>query len=84
VDAPLTRRFIQTILDSEQIRLDGYTSQEVILGGRISFQQSENPLTDLIDGLTRFHIHISPPPPARVVEGIFEFDPYYLNVLFGV
>ena len=82
VDSPLTRRFIGTILDSEQIRLDGYTAQEKILGGRISFDRSENPLTDLIDGIARFHIHITPPPPARVIEGIFEFDPYYLETLF--
>ena len=82
VDGPLTRRFITSILDSEQIRLDGYTAQEKILGGRISFTRTENPVTDLIDGVTRFHLHITPPPPARVIEGIFEFDPYYLNTLF--
>ncbi|MDL2279070.1 phage tail sheath family protein [Desulfovibrio sp. OttesenSCG-928-G11] len=82
VDSPLTRRFIRTILDSEQIRLDGYTAQEVILGGRISFDSTENPVTDLIDGLARFHIHITPPPPARVIEGIFEFDPFYVETLF--
>ena len=82
VDSPLTRRFIRTILDSEQIRLDGYTAQEKILGGRISFLSSENPLTDLIDGIARFHIHLTPPPPARVIEGVFEFDPYYLETLF--
>lgn len=83
VDSPMTRRFVQTILDSEQIKLDGYTAQEVILGGRIAFQESENPVTDLIDGLMRFHIWITPPPPARVIEGIFEFDPYYVETLFG-
>lgn len=83
VDAPLTRRLITTFLKSEQLRLDGLTAREVINGGRISFLESENPVTDLMDGLLRFHLWISPPPPARAIEGIFEFDPTYLQTLFG-
>ncbi|MDE7065593.1 MAG: phage tail sheath protein, partial [Desulfovibrionaceae bacterium] len=83
VDAPLTRRLITTFLKSEQLRLDGLTAREVINGGRISFLEPENPLTDLMDGLLRFHLWICPPPPARAVEGVFEFDPTYLQTLFG-
>lgn len=83
VDAPLTRRFIQTILKSEQIRLDGYTAREILLGGSISFDETENPLTDLIDGIVRFHIRFTPPPPARDIEAAFEFDVDNLSVLFS-
>ena len=83
VDAPLTRRLITTFLKSEQLRLDGLTAREVINGGRISFLEDENPVTDLMDGLLRFHLWICPPPPARAIEGIFEFDPTYLQTLFG-
>lgn len=83
VDSPLTRRLINTFIKSEQIRLDGYTAQEVINGGRITYIEDENPLTDLIDGLLRFHLYIAPPVPARAVEGIFEFDPHYLSNLMG-
>ncbi|MDR2891597.1 MAG: phage tail sheath family protein [Deltaproteobacteria bacterium] len=83
VDSPITRRLIQTILDSEQHRLDGFTAQEVILGGRIAFQDFENPTVDIMDGLMRFHLWITPPPPARAIYGIFEFDPNYISTLFG-
>lgn len=83
VDEPLTRRLIQTFLKSEQIKLDGFTSREIILGGKISFDESENPVTDLIDGVLRFHFRITPPPAARDVEGIFEFDPDNLKALFN-
>lgn len=83
VDAPITQRLLTTILKSEQIRLDGLTSREVINGGRISFLEKENATTDLMDGLLRFHLWICPPPPARAIEGIFEFDPTYLQSLFG-
>ena len=83
VDGPITKRFIKRILKSEQIRLDGFTSRGIINGGRISYQSDENPLTDVMDGLLRFHIWLSPPPPARSIEGFFEFDPTYLEALFG-
>lgn len=83
VDSPMTRRFIQTILKSEQIRLDGYTSREIILGGSISFDESANPLTDLIDGICRFSLRITPPPAARSIEAAFEFDTENLSVLFS-
>lgn len=83
VDGPITKRFIERILKSEQIRLDGFTSRGIINGGRISYLADENPLTDIMDGLLRFHLWLSPPPPARSIEGIFEFDPTYLEALFG-
>lgn len=83
VDEPMTRRFIQTILRSENIKLEGYTSREIILGGRITFVENENAVTDLIDGIVRFHLYITPPPAAREIDCSFEFDTDYLSVLFS-
>lgn len=83
VDEPLTRRLVQTFLKSEQIKLDGFTAREIILGGSISFEEKENPVTDLIDGIMRFHLRITPPPAARDIEAVFEFDTDNLKALFG-
>ena len=83
VDAPMTKRLIKTIMSSAQLDLDGFTSREVILGGRISFLEDENPVTDLLNGLLRFHIYIMPPIPAEAIEGTFELDPEYLQELFS-
>ena len=83
VDEPLTRRLVQTFLKSEQIKLDGYAVREIILGGSMTFNESENPVTDLIDGIMRFRLRITPPVPARDIEAIYEFDPDALNALFG-
>ena len=83
VDDPLNRRHIQTILKSEQVRLDGYKAREIILGGSISFEEPDNPTTDLIDGVTRFHLRITPPSGNREIDGIFEFDTDNLSVLFS-
>ena len=83
VDEPLGRRQIQTILRSEQIRLDGLKSQGCIIDGKISFLSNYNPLTDLVDGLLRFKFSFTPPPVNRAIEGIFEFDPDALTQLFS-
>ena len=83
VDSPMTKRLIQTILKSEQVRLDGYTSREVILGGTISFNEDMNPTTDLMDGIMRFSLRFTPPPAARDIETTFEFDVDNLSNLFS-
>lgn len=82
VDAPVNRRLIETVVDSENIRLNGLAAREFILGGRIEFQKDENPLTDLMDGIIKFHTYITPPAPAREIDNIIEYDPQYLQTLF--
>ena len=82
VDKPITPRLIKTIVNSYNIRLNGLAAREFILGGRIEFQRTENAITDLLNGILRFHIYITPPPPAEQIWGIFEFDPAYFEVLF--
>lgn len=83
MDNPLTRRQIQTILKSEQIRLDGYAAREMILGGSISFDESDNPATDLIDGIAVSTCGSPRRPANREIDGIFEFDTDNLSVLFS-
>jgi phage tail sheath protein FI len=83
VDWPITRRLIQTIIDSENIRLNGFRAMEIILGGRIVFSEDENPTTDLMDGIIRFHTYLTPPSPARQIVNTLEYDPAYLQNLFS-
>ncbi len=54
----------------------------MLLGGHVEFREDENALTDLLNGILRFHIFITPLLPAEVIEGIFEYDPQYLSVLY--
>lgn len=82
VDKPITPRLVRTIVNSYNVRLNGLAAREYILGGRVEFLETENALTDLMDGILRFHIYVTPPPPAKEIVGILEFDPNYLNVLF--
>lgn len=84
VDAPTNTRLIQTIVDSENINLNGLSARGMLVGAnnRVEFQSDENPLTDLLDGVVRFHLYMTPPVPARDIDWLLEFDVSNLESLF--
>lgn len=83
VDAPLNRRQIDTIVDSANLWFNGLAARQYILGGRVEFLASENPTPDLMDGIARFHVYVTPPSPNREIDFILEYDPDYLQTLFS-
>lgn len=83
VDKPGNKKLIDNIIDSKNIDLNGKAARQFILGGRIEFLKEENPITDLIDGIFKFHIYLTPATPAREIRGLFEFDPMYFDTLFA-
>lgn len=83
VDFPGNRRLIETIVDSANIWLNGLAARQFILGGRVEFQQDENSITDLMDRIFKFHVYVTPPAPAREIDFILEYDPDYVQTLFG-
>ena len=83
VDDPTNKRQIQTVVDTWNIRFNGLTALGAILGGRIEFTSDENPLTSLMGGKTTFHLYMTPPPPNKEIEGVFEYDPSYFKQLFS-
>ena len=82
VDEPLTARLIRTIINSFDIYLNSLQARDMLLGGRVEFLESENSITDLMDGTLRLHLYITPPSPAEAIEGILEYDPEYIKSLF--
>ncbi len=83
VDFPANRRLIESIIDSANIWLNGLTARQFILGGRVEFNQDENLATDLMDGIIKFHVYLTPPSPAREIDFVVEYDPKYLQTLFA-
>ncbi|GEA17741.1 phage tail sheath family protein [Moorella sp. E306M] len=83
VDYPISRRLVDTVVDSANIWLNGLAARGFILGGRVEFIQDENPTTDLMDGIIRLHVYVTPPSPAREIDFIVEYDPQYLKSLFA-
>lgn len=82
VDNPTNRRLIDAVVDGLNIWLNGLTTRGALLGGRVAFHQEENPTTDLLNGIVRFHIYIAAPTPAEDIDFVVEFDVNYLNTLF--
>lgn len=83
VSNPLRRRLVETVQDTFNCWLNGLTAREYILGGRVTFELVDNPKLDLLDGKVRWHVYVSPPPAARELDFILEYDPDYLDTLFG-
>ena len=81
-DEPMTPRLIRTIVNSFNMYINSLVAIEALLGGRVEFREDENAYTDLLNGILKFHIFITPPVPAEVIEGIFEYDPEYLSALY--
>lgn len=82
IDDPLNKRLVESVVDSVNIFLNGLTAKGVLNGGRIKALSGENPTTDVMDGIIKFHLYINVPSPARVIEFMLEYDPSYLSSLF--
>ncbi len=78
-DRKLTRRLLDSIVDSVNIWLNGLVAEEKLLGGRVEILDEENPLTDLMAGIIRFHLYITPPSPAQHIEFVLEYDTSYVQ-----
>lgn len=83
IDGKMTPRFVQSIVDSINIWLNGLTSDGHLLGGRVEFISGENTTTDLMAGKMRYHIYITPPSPAVEIDYILEYEPSYIEALFA-
>lgn len=79
LDTPMTRRLIDTILDTCNIWLNGLTGAGIILGGRCEMLDSENPETNLIQGIVKLHIYLTPPSAAQEIDFTLEYDASYLT-----
>jgi phage tail sheath protein FI len=83
VDKPINRVLIETLVDSENIVLNGLTSLGYILGGKMEFLTSENTTTDLEAGIITFHTYVTPPAPAQEIDDVLEYDTSNLSSLFS-
>ncbi len=75
VDDPMNRALIESIIDSENIRGNSYVARGKCAGAYIEYLESENPVTDMLNGKMTFHTHLAPYTPAEDILDILEFDP---------
>ena len=79
LDKPMTRRFVGSIMDSVNIWLGGLVGSGYLLGGRCEMIEDENPITDLMSGIIKLHVYITPPSPAHEIDFYLEYDPSYVQ-----
>jgi len=83
VDDPMNRRKIESVVDSENIRLNALAARGFLLGGRLEFRPELNPTTSLLDGQVVYSMMWMPPPPMEGITFNVEVDPSYLSTLFA-
>ena len=79
LDLPMTRRLLDTIQDTCSIWLNGLVGSEILLGARVEILGEENPVTNLMSGIIKIHIYITPPSPAQEIDFVLEYDPDYVT-----
>ena len=79
LDRTMNRRLIDSILDTCNIWLNGLVGQGVLLGGRVEMIDSENPLTNLMAGIIKLHVYITPPSPMQELDFVLEYDATYVE-----
>ena len=75
----MTRRFVDSILDSVNIWMNGLTGSGYLLGGRVVMLESENPVNNLMAGIIKFHVYMTPPSPAQEIDFVLEYDVSYVR-----
>ena len=79
VDKKMSRRLIDSIVDSVNIWLNGLVAEEQLLGGRVEFKDEENTTAALMAGKAVFHIYMTPPSPAQELDFVLEYDAEYVS-----
>lgn len=79
VDSPANFRLIESICDSENIRLNSYVSDGKLAGGRITYNEEENSVENILTGQVIFHIYMAAFTPAEDIVFVLKFDPDLLS-----
>ena len=77
VDRPMTLSKAENIKMKINMFLAGLVSEGKLLGGRIEFLESENPLVDMTNGRFKWHIYLGIVMPGEALEFILEYDTNY-------
>ena len=83
LDKPMTRRLIDATIDDLNAWLNGLSGAGYLLGGRIEYQEDENALSDLMQGICRFHMFLTPPSAVQEIEFVMEYDADYVTAAFS-
>lgn len=71
----INRALIDSIVDSENLRGNGFVSSGYCAGYSVEYDAEQNPVTNLIDGKVVFTTKCTPYPPANEIHEEIVYDP---------
>ncbi|WP_069997754.1 phage tail sheath protein [Cellulosilyticum sp. I15G10I2] len=83
VDKPFNRALKDTILNDMQEWLDNLIAQGRLLLANIVFEESSNPISDIVEGDFVFDIATTTTPPGKSLTAKITYTSSGLDVLFG-
>lgn len=83
VDDPCNSRLIQSIVDSRNILGNGFVARGYCAGYYIAYLESENTVTELLDGKLSLHVSLAPYVPAQTIDATYEYDVEALTSALG-
>lgn len=84
VDDPANLRLIDRIVDTENIRANGFKGKQQIADAKITFTAADNPITDILGGKIQFKQKLTTYTPAKEIVNTLEFDPTALQKALGL
>lgn len=83
IDNPADTRLIESLIDSENKRIDGLKNIRAVAGGKMQFLSEDNPTGNLMAGRLRFRQKLGFWVPAREIENIIEIDAELIRNALG-
>lgn len=79
IDNPLNFKAIQTLITDENQYYNAFIAAGLVAGMGIVYNQSDNPIDQIMSGKIQFKQSITPYIPMEVIENIMQFDPTTLQ-----
>lgn len=74
VDRALNRRLADSIADDCNVWLNGLSGPGYLVGASVSLEAADNPPKDIMNGILRIRLKITPPSPAQEIVFLIEYD----------
>ena len=79
IDSPLNLKAIQTLITDENQYYNAFIAVGYVAGMSITYNQADNPTSQILNGTIKFKQSITPYTPMEVVENTLQFDPTTLE-----
>lgn len=83
VDKPMNRAMVDTILNDYQEWFDNLIAQGKLLHATIGFEETSNPISDVVEGDFVFDLATTTTPPGKSLTAKITYTSRGIDVLFG-